>query len=86
MKTRRASWNSPPAWSPSIKDLLAMDKAANSSEKRKKRKDKKKGKDDGDEGEAPKQKMTAEVKAERDYKRLKSYTDKKAGGSAKTDE
>ncbi|KAJ7116085.1 hypothetical protein C8R44DRAFT_709640 [Mycena epipterygia] len=71
---------------PSIKDLLAMDKAANSSEKRKKRKDKKKGKDDGDEDEAPKQKMTAEVKAERDYKRLKSYTDKKAGGSAKTDE
>ncbi|KAJ7170493.1 hypothetical protein C8R43DRAFT_1103367 [Mycena crocata] len=66
---------------PSIKDLLAMDKAANSSEKRKKRKDKKGGKDDGDDV-PPKQKMTAEVKAERDYKRLKSYTDKKAGVSS----
>ncbi|KAJ7813635.1 hypothetical protein B0H13DRAFT_2242893 [Mycena leptocephala] len=68
---------------PSIKDLLAMDKAANSSEKRRKKKDKKKsGKDDDDDEEAPsKTKMSAEVKAERDYKRLKSYTDKKAGRS-----
>jgi hypothetical protein len=57
---------------PSIKDLLAMDKAANSSEKRRKKKDKKKsGKDDDDEEEAPsKTKMSAEVKAERDYKRF----------------
>ncbi|KAJ6581606.1 hypothetical protein B0H19DRAFT_513828 [Mycena capillaripes] len=70
---------------PSIKDLLAMDKAASSSDKRKKRKDKKKdAKDDEDDDAAPKQKtkVSAEVKAERDYKRLKSYTDKKAGGSA----
>ncbi|KAJ7654451.1 hypothetical protein DFH06DRAFT_1269950 [Mycena polygramma] len=71
---------------PSIKDLLAMDKAANSSEKRKKRKDKKKsGKDDDEDDEAaPKQKakVSAEAKVERDYKRLKSYTDKKAGASA----
>ncbi|KAJ6591477.1 hypothetical protein DFH09DRAFT_1358064 [Mycena vulgaris] len=69
---------------PSIKDLLAMDKAANSSDKWKKRKEKKKsGKDEADDAAPPKQKMTAEVKAERDYKRLKSYTDKKAGASAK---
>ncbi|KAJ7696578.1 hypothetical protein B0H17DRAFT_402130 [Mycena rosella] len=72
---------------PSIKDLLAMDKAANSSEKWKKRKDKKKSGKDDEEDEAPskpsKQKMSAEVKAERDYKRLKSYTDKKAGAGAK---
>ncbi|KAJ6485101.1 hypothetical protein C8R47DRAFT_1217143 [Mycena vitilis] len=63
-----------------------MDKAANSSEKRKKRKDKKKsGKDDDEHDEvAPKQKakVSAEAKVERDYKRLKSYTDKKAGASA----
>ncbi|KAJ7446710.1 RED-like protein N-terminal region-domain-containing protein [Mycena latifolia] len=65
---------------PSIKDLLAMDKAANSSDKWKKRKDKKKsGKDEGDTTSKPK--MTAEVKVERDYKRLKNYTDKKAAGS-----
>lgn len=60
---------------PSIKDLLAMDKAANSSDKWKKRKDKKKaGKEEGDDTAAtPKQKMSAEVKAERDYKRLVLY-------------
>ncbi|KAJ6518887.1 hypothetical protein C8R45DRAFT_8556 [Mycena sanguinolenta] len=69
---------------PSIKDLLAMDEAANSSKKWKKKKDKKKGKDDGDGdddddgGAASKKKMTAEAKVDRDYKRLKSYTDKKA--------
>ncbi|KAJ7623165.1 hypothetical protein FB45DRAFT_869833 [Roridomyces roridus] len=64
---------------PSIKDLLAMDEAANSSNKRKKRKDKKKGGQDGEEVEAPaKSKMSAEDKVERDYKRLKSYTDKQA--------
>ncbi|KAJ7782040.1 hypothetical protein DFH07DRAFT_394684 [Mycena maculata] len=68
---------------PSIKDLLAMDKAANSSDKRKKRKDKKKAGKDDDDDASPKAKMSAEVKAERDYKRLKNYTDKKAGGSAK---
>jgi len=69
---------------PSIKDLLAMDEAANSSNKWKKKKDKKKsGKGDADEDDAaPKKKMSAEVKAERDYKRLKSYTDKKGEGSA----
>ncbi|KAF8216599.1 hypothetical protein K438DRAFT_1559074, partial [Mycena galopus ATCC 62051] len=71
---------------PSIKDLLAMDEAANSSKKWKKKKDKKKGKGDGDDDAdadaAPKKKMSAEVKAERDYKRLKSYTDKKGEGSA----
>ncbi|KAJ7334236.1 hypothetical protein DFH08DRAFT_1083646 [Mycena albidolilacea] len=69
---------------PSIKDLLAMDEAVNSSNKWKKKKDKKKaGKGDADdEDAAPKKKMTAEVKAERDYKRLKSYTDKKGEASA----
>ncbi|KAJ7255513.1 hypothetical protein B0H12DRAFT_1113858 [Mycena haematopus] len=70
---------------PSIKDLLAMDEAANSSKKWKKKKDKKNGKDDADDdggGAAPKKKMSAEVKAERDYKRLKNYTDKKGEGRA----
>ncbi|KAJ6619857.1 hypothetical protein B0H10DRAFT_1792606, partial [Mycena sp. CBHHK59/15] len=56
---------------PSIKDLLAMDKAANSSEKWKKRKDKKKGGKDADGDAAPK-KVSAEAKVERDYKRLVS--------------
>lgn len=66
---------------PSIKELLALDKAANSSDKWKKKKNKgKSGNADGA-GEALKPKMSAEVKAERDYKRLKSYTDKKAGSA-----
>ncbi|KII87329.1 hypothetical protein PLICRDRAFT_42954 [Plicaturopsis crispa FD-325 SS-3] len=68
---------------PSIKEFLAMDEAVGQRDKRKKRKDKRKGgkDDDGDgDGEGGK-KMTAEVRAERDYKRLKSYTDKKAGAS-----
>ncbi|KAJ7601024.1 hypothetical protein C8J56DRAFT_911885 [Mycena floridula] len=60
---------------PSIKELLALDKAAGSSNKKRKRKDKPKGEKDE---EATKPKVSAEVKAERDYKRLKSYTDKKA--------
>jgi hypothetical protein len=54
---------------PSIKDFLAMDNAVEANEKRKKRKEKRKGgKGDGD-GE---KKLTAEVKADRDYKRFVS--------------
>lgn len=64
---------------PSIKDLLAMDGAQN---KRKQPKDKKKGGKDDDHKE--KKKVTAEAKADRDYKRLKSYTEKKAGISSNT--
>jgi len=41
---------------------------------------KKKGGKDVDSEE--KKKVTAEVKADRDYKRLKSYTEKKAGASS----
>ncbi|KAF8906267.1 RED-like protein N-terminal region-domain-containing protein [Gymnopilus junonius] len=63
---------------PSIKDLLAIDKAAESYDRKKKRKEKKKGGSD-DEGANPKTKGM-DAKVERDYKRLKSYTDKK--GSA----
>jgi hypothetical protein len=51
---------------PSIKDFLAMDKAADEQHKRRKRKDKKgSGGGDGD-------KANAKVKADRDYKRLAS--------------
>ncbi|KAK7025231.1 hypothetical protein R3P38DRAFT_1064385 [Favolaschia claudopus] len=64
---------------PSIKDLLAMDAAANPANKwKKKQKKKGQGKSDGDgEDEAPKKKVSTEAKVERDYKRLKNYTDKK---------
>ncbi|KAF6761607.1 RED-like protein N-terminal region-domain-containing protein [Ephemerocybe angulata] len=60
---------------PSIKELLEMDRAATSSYKNKKRKDKKKA----EQGDEPANKPTAEERAERDYKKLKAYTDKKAG-------
>ncbi|KAL0568181.1 C-24(28) sterol reductase [Marasmius crinis-equi] len=55
---------------PSIKDFLAMDEAAEKAEKKKKRKEKQKNKQGGGE-------MTAEARADRDYKRLKSFTDKR---------
>ncbi|KAK7061030.1 C-24(28) sterol reductase [Paramarasmius palmivorus] len=55
---------------PSIKDILAMDEAAGLAEKKKKRKEKQKNKKGGSE-------MSAEAKANRDYQRLKSYTDKR---------
>ncbi|EDR13991.1 uncharacterized protein LACBIDRAFT_305314 [Laccaria bicolor S238N-H82] len=68
---------------PSIKEFLAMEKAAGSYGKKKKGKDKKKsGGTDEDGGSDKSKKLNAEAKAERDYKRLKSYTDKKAGDSA----
>ncbi|KAJ2934841.1 hypothetical protein H1R20_g2254, partial [Candolleomyces eurysporus] len=57
---------------PSVRDFLDMDRAATSSWKNKKRKDKKKA----GQGSEP-QTANAEAKAERDYKRLKAYTDKK---------
>ncbi|RDB23518.1 Protein Red [Hypsizygus marmoreus] len=70
---------------PSIKDFLAMEGAAGGG-KRRKRGGKKGGASagageggGGGEGEAKKKSM--EAKVERDYKRLKSYTDKKAGAS-----
>ncbi|KAG6895808.1 hypothetical protein C0992_012360, partial [Termitomyces sp. T32_za158] len=59
---------------PSIKDFLAAEKAASGSGKWKKRKGKE-GKEDTKEGG---KKKNAEAKADKDYKRLKSYTDKKA--------
>lgn len=50
---------------PSIKDFLAMDQAAGAAGKRRKRKEKKGNKDD----DGDSKKLTAEVRAERDYKR-----------------
>ena len=83
---------------PSIKDFLAMDKAADFSDKKKKRKNKKKAGSDDDNNEGQKQK-SVEAKVDRDYKRLipifcfrlrlmnifrlKSYTDKKTAASGK---
>ncbi|TCD71805.1 hypothetical protein EIP91_003148 [Steccherinum ochraceum] len=55
---------------PSIKDILAMDDAAQKDQKRKARKEKKKGA------------LGAEGKVDRDYQRLKSYTEKKAAASS----
>jgi IK cytokine len=52
---------------PHIKDFLAMDEAAEALEKRRKRKDKRKGEKGGEPEE--KKKVSAEVKAERDWKR-----------------
>ncbi|KAF9563104.1 hypothetical protein CPC08DRAFT_633203, partial [Agrocybe pediades] len=70
---------------PSIKDLLAMDKAAGSYDKRKKRKDKKKnaGGGDDDDDDAASKKKSLDAKVDRDYKRLKNYTDKKAASGSK---
>ncbi|TFK65607.1 hypothetical protein BDN72DRAFT_962412 [Pluteus cervinus] len=62
---------------PSIKDLLALNEAAEADEKRRKRKEKKKKGGGGGGGDGEGKKLDAEAKAERDYKRLKSYTDKK---------
>ncbi|KAJ3771186.1 hypothetical protein FB446DRAFT_789849 [Lentinula raphanica] len=59
---------------PSIKELLAIDEAAEAAEKKHKRKNKKKG----GEGAGAK-KLDAEAKANRDYQRLKSYTEKRSG-------
>lgn len=54
---------------PSIKDFLAMDQAADMSDKKKKRKNKKKAGTDDDNNEGQKQK-SVEAKVDRDYKRL----------------
>ncbi|KAF9466112.1 hypothetical protein BDZ94DRAFT_1213478 [Collybia nuda] len=59
---------------PSIKDFLAMDGAAGSSTKRRKRGGKKKSAAEGDEVS---KKRSTEAKVDRDYKRLKNYTDKR---------
>ncbi|KAK0489170.1 hypothetical protein IW261DRAFT_400647 [Armillaria novae-zelandiae] len=64
---------------PSIKDFLLMDKTAESSEKRRKRKEKNKG---AKEAVGESKKLNAEAKADRDYKKLKSYQDKKAAGKS----
>ncbi|KAF9477589.1 hypothetical protein BDN70DRAFT_880981 [Pholiota conissans] len=65
---------------PSIKELLAMDKAAGSQTKNKRRKDKKKADAEHEDGS---KKKSTEEKVERDYKRLKTYTDKKAAAESK---
>ncbi|KAK0438103.1 hypothetical protein EV421DRAFT_988450 [Armillaria borealis] len=64
---------------PSIKDLLLMDQTAGSAEKRRKRKEKNKG---AKEAVGESKKLNAEAKADRDYKKLKSYQDKKAAGKS----
>ncbi|KAH9852649.1 RED-like protein N-terminal region-domain-containing protein [Lenzites betulinus] len=71
---------------PSIKDLLAMNDETEKAEKRRARKEKKKAggggggggaKDGGGGGEKEKE-SNLKAKVERDYQRLKAYTDKKA--------
>ncbi|KZT09840.1 uncharacterized protein LAESUDRAFT_721993 [Laetiporus sulphureus 93-53] len=57
---------------PSIKELLEMDAAAGKAGKRRAKKEKNKEKRGAGEGKVDKEKI------ERDYKRLKAYTDKKA--------
>jgi hypothetical protein len=52
---------------PSIKDFLALDEAAESSERRRKRKEKRKGGKGNELGE--KVKLTTDAKVERDYKK-----------------
>ncbi|SJL04031.1 uncharacterized protein ARMOST_07388 [Armillaria ostoyae] len=64
---------------PSIKDFLLMDQTAGSAEKRRKRKEKNKG---AKEAVGESKKLNAEAKADRDYKKLKSYQDKKAAGKS----
>ncbi|KIM44703.1 hypothetical protein M413DRAFT_442660, partial [Hebeloma cylindrosporum] len=68
---------------PSIKDLLAMDKAASSYDKKKIRKDKKSRGGGGDADDNEPKKKSLEEKVDRDYKRLKTYTDKKASSEKK---
>ncbi|KAI0369157.1 hypothetical protein BV20DRAFT_914148, partial [Pilatotrama ljubarskyi] len=63
---------------PSIKDLLAMSEEAEKAEKRRLRKEKKKGGGGGGGGGAPPSEKDTKAKVERDYQRLKAYTDKKA--------
>ncbi|KAF8915989.1 RED-like protein N-terminal region-domain-containing protein [Mucidula mucida] len=60
---------------PSIKELLALDQAVGSADKKRKRKEKNKGKKDDSEGA---NKASTEAKVDRDYKRLKSYQEKQA--------
>ncbi|KAI0642125.1 RED-like protein N-terminal region-domain-containing protein [Trametes meyenii] len=62
---------------PSIKDLLAMSDDVEKAEKRRARKEKKKAGGGGGGGGPPGEKET-KAKVERDYQRLKAYTDKKA--------
>ncbi|TFK29697.1 hypothetical protein FA15DRAFT_663864 [Coprinopsis marcescibilis] len=58
---------------PDVKELLAMDKASSSWNKNRKKKDKKNATAPSG-GES---KLTTEAKVERDYQKLKAYTDKK---------
>lgn len=58
---------------PSIRDILAADSALEIAEKRKARKEKKKA----NVGEDGKKKVSAETKLNREYKKLKAYTDQK---------
>lgn len=63
---------------PSIRDILAADDALEAQERRKARKEKRKAGGDEDDGEVKKKKVSAETKLNRDYKKLKAYTDKKS--------
>ncbi|KAG2011814.1 hypothetical protein CC2G_011885 [Coprinopsis cinerea AmutBmut pab1-1] len=58
-----------------VKELLEMDRASTSWNKNRKKKDKKKKAAGGDDEEAPGK--VSDAKVERDYQRLKAYTDKK---------
>ncbi|GBE86526.1 hypothetical protein SCP_0904050 [Sparassis crispa] len=61
---------------PSIRDFLALDSAADKAIKRRARKDKKR--EGGGQGGGAKDSKAEKDKLDRDYKRLKAYTDKKA--------
>ncbi|KAI0741608.1 RED-like protein N-terminal region-domain-containing protein [Daedaleopsis nitida] len=62
---------------PSIKDLIAMSEEAEKEEKRRLRKEKKKAGGGAGGGGGPSEKDT-KAKVDRDYQRLKAYTDKKS--------
>ncbi|KAH8116439.1 hypothetical protein DFH11DRAFT_1725221 [Phellopilus nigrolimitatus] len=62
---------------PSIRDILAADSALETEQKRKARKEKRKPGAGGEKGEG--KKVSAEAKLNRDYQKLKSFTDKKKG-------
>ncbi|KAI0832063.1 RED-like protein N-terminal region-domain-containing protein [Trametes gibbosa] len=63
---------------PSIKDLLAMNEESEKAEKRRARKEKKKAGGGGAGKEGGGGEKDTKAKVERDYQRLKAYTDKKA--------
>lgn len=67
---------------PSIRDILEMDSALEIEEKRRSRKDKKKGGGGGIEDGGEGKKKNAGAKLDRDYQKLKAYSEKKKKGGS----